>query len=99
VTAARAEGIWAMNPVDNDRTRHAAMKIDRTFLMNLSSLGCAASIEDDGDGRGRQPAQTRMTGTCRRPSNVAGYERSTADAGKLKRDGLPSMKKLFAVMA
>jgi hypothetical protein len=38
-----------------------------------------------------------MTGTCRRLSNVASYGWPTADSGQLKRDGLPTTNRLFAV--
>src|SRR5450756_870075 len=56
--AALALGTGAKTPVNMDITKDSTTSIARTFLMRSSPLGCAASIEDDGDVRGHQPAQT-----------------------------------------
>src|SRR5450756_2690195 len=56
--AALALGTGAKTPVNMDITKDSTTSIARTFLMQSSPLGCAASIEDDGDVRGHKPAQT-----------------------------------------
>src|SRR5450830_274516 len=58
IIAALALGTGAKTPVNMDITKDSTTSIARTFLMRSSPLGCAASIEDDGDVRGHKPAQT-----------------------------------------
>src|SRR5450756_638377 len=56
--AALASGTGAKTPVNMDITKDSATSVARTFLMRSSPLGCATSIEDDGDARGHKPTQT-----------------------------------------
>jgi hypothetical protein len=55
--AALASGTGAKTPVNMDITKDSTTSVARTLLMRPSPLGCAASIEDDGDVRGHKPTQ------------------------------------------
>src|SRR5664280_541642 len=53
-----ALGTGAKTPVNMAITKDSATSVARTLLMRSSPLGCATSIEDDGDARGHQSTQT-----------------------------------------
>jgi hypothetical protein len=50
--AALASGTDAKTPVNMDISKDSATSVAKSLLMRCSSLGCAASIEDDGDVHG-----------------------------------------------
>src|SRR5450756_158310 len=52
-----ALGTGAKTPVNMDITKDSATSTARTLFICSSSLGCAASNQDDGDARGHKPTQ------------------------------------------